>query len=153
MAWRNDRTDDFRSDDTLPPNFKHVTNGYNFATYGFDRGHMCPSADRTDSVEDNSATFLMTNMVPQASGNNQGPWNNLEGYIRTQLNGTQNEEYVISGPWGIGGNSTTGHWNTIQDTGGNTVTVPQFTWKVIMVLPDADGDDVAGLIRQQERSP
>lgn len=40
-----DRQDDFRIDDTLPPSFKHVSNGYQFATYGFQRGHMCPSAD------------------------------------------------------------------------------------------------------------
>jgi DNA/RNA endonuclease G (NUC1) len=138
-----DRQNDFRSDDMLPASFKHVTNGYNFATYGFDRGHMCPSADRTSSVEDNSATFLMTNMVPQASGNNQGPWANMENDIRSLLNGSSNEIYIISGGQGTGGNSTTGHWDTIQDTGGNTVNVPAFTWKVVMVLPRQDGDDVA----------
>jgi DNA/RNA endonuclease G (NUC1) len=139
----SDRQNDFRSDDTLPPSFKHVSNGYRFATYGFDRGHMTPSADRTSSIADNSATFLMTNMVPQASGNNQGPWNNLEGYIRTQLSGSQNELYIVSGGTGVGGNSTTGHWDNIIDTAGNSVTVPQWTWKVVMVLPNADGDDVA----------
>jgi DNA/RNA endonuclease G (NUC1) len=138
-----DRQDDFRSDDQLPPSFKHVSNGYNFATYGFDRGHMTPSADRTSSIPDNSATFLMTNMVPQASGNNQGPWASMEGYIRTQLSGSQNELYIVSGGTGVGGNSTTGHWDNIIDTAGNSVTVPQFTWKVVMVLPNADGDDVA----------
>jgi DNA/RNA endonuclease G (NUC1) len=138
-----DRQDDFRSDDTLPAGFKHVSNGYNFATYMFDRGHMCPSADRTSSISDNSATFLMTNMVPQASGNNQGPWASMENYIRAQLAGATNEIYIVSGPTGVGGNSTTGHWNSIVDTGGNSVTVPAFTWKVVMVLPNAAGDDVA----------
>ncbi len=138
-----DRQNDFRSDDTLPPSFKHVSDGYQFATYGFQRGHMCPSADRTSSVADNSATFLMTNMVPQASGNNQGPWGSMEDYIRTQLNATANELYIISGGSGIGGNSSTGHWDSIIDTAGNTVTVPHVTWKVVMVLPNATGDDVA----------
>jgi len=139
----SDRQNDFRSDDTLPPSFKHVTSGYNFATYGFDRGHMTPSADRTSSVADNSATFLMTNMVPQASGNNQGPWASMENDLRSLLNGSSNELYIISGGQGTGGNSTTGHWDTIQDTGGNTVNVPAFTWKVVMVLSRQDGDDVA----------
>jgi DNA/RNA endonuclease G (NUC1) len=138
-----DRQNDFRSDNTLPAGFKHVTSGYNFATYGFDRGHMTPSADRTSSEEDNSATFLMTNMVPQASGNNQGPWNDLEGHIRTLLGGSANEIYILSGGHGVGGNSSTGHWDSILDTGGNTVTVPNVTWKVVMVMPRADGDDVA----------
>jgi DNA/RNA endonuclease G (NUC1) len=138
-----DRLDDFRPDDTLPPSFKHVSNGYNFATYQFDRGHMTPSADRTSSIPDNSATFLMTNMIPQASGNNQGPWAAMEIYIRTQLSGSANELYIVSGGTGVGGNSLSGHWNNIIDTAGNSVTVPQWTWKVVMVLPNADGDDAA----------
>jgi endonuclease G len=136
----SDRTNDFRPDDTLPPGFTRVASGYNFATYGFDRGHMTPSADRTSSETDNRATFLMTNMVPQASGNNQGPWADLENHLRTLLGGTANELYIVSGGFGTGGTSTTGNWNSIVDTGGNTVTVPKYTWKVIMVLPSGDND-------------
>jgi endonuclease G len=138
-----DRQNDFRSDDTLPLSFKHVSNGYQFATYGFDRGHMCPSADRTSSIADNSATFLMTNMVPQASGNNQGPWGSMENYIRAQLGGSTNELYIVSGGTGVGGDSSTGHWDSIIDTAGNMVTVPHLTWKVVMVLPNSVEDDVA----------
>ena len=138
-----DRQNDFRPDPTLPAGFKRVASGYQAAVYGFDRGHMTPSADRTSSEEDNSATFLMTNMVPQASGNNQGPWADMENDLRALLGGTSNELYIVSGGHGVGGNSTTGHWDTIQDTGGNTVTVPNLTWKVVMVMPRADGDDVA----------
>jgi DNA/RNA endonuclease G (NUC1) len=137
------RQGDFRVDSTLPPSFKHVSNGYQFGIYGFQRGHVCPSADRTSSDEDNSATFLMTNMIPQAPGNNEGPWVDMEGYIRAQLSGTTNELYIISGGAGIGGNSPTGHWDSIIDTAGNTVAVPRWTWKVVMVLPDQTGDDVA----------
>jgi endonuclease G len=138
-----DRQGDFRADDTLPPGFKHVSNDYEFGTYGFERGHMCPSADRTSSVADNSATFLMTNMVPQAPGNNGGPWASMEEYIRTQLSGTANELYIISGGAGVGGNSSTGHWNNIVDSAGNSVTVPHVTWKVVMLLPNMTGDDVS----------
>ncbi|WP_255412675.1 DNA/RNA non-specific endonuclease [Chitinophaga sp. S165] len=38
-----------------------------------DRGHNCPSADRTSTTA-NSSTFLMTNMIPQAPQNNQQTW-------------------------------------------------------------------------------
>jgi endonuclease G len=137
-----DRQDDFRVDNTLPSTFKRVSNGFQFGTYGFQRGHMCPSADRTSSDDDNSATFLMTNMVPQAPGNNEGPWRFMEDYIRDQLNET-NELYIVSGGAGVGGQSSTGHWNSIIDTAGNTVTVPEVTWKVVMVLPNLTGDDVS----------
>ena len=138
-----DRQDDFRPDPTLPAGFKHVASGFRASTYGFDRGHMVPSADRTSSIEDNSATFLMTNMIPQASGNNQGPWADLENHLRTLLNGAGNELYVVSGGHGVGGTSSTGNWDSITDTGGNVVTVPDLTWKVVLVMPRAGGDDVA----------
>jgi endonuclease G len=139
----SDRQNDFRSDTTLPAGFTRVASGYNFATYGFDRGHMVPSADRTSSVEDNSATFLMTNMIPQASGNNQGPWANLENHLRTLLNNGANELYIVSGGQGVGGTSSEGNFDSILDTANQSVTVPKYTWKVIMVLPSGDTDDVA----------
>jgi len=54
------RKNDFRSDSSLPPNWYHVSkSSYNQS--GYDRGHHCPSADRTNTSENNSATFLVTN--------------------------------------------------------------------------------------------
>lgn len=57
---------------------------------GYDRGHICPSGDRTASKEMNSQTFVMTNMQPQyhlfnsyddKSGNN-GLWLRMENQLR-----------------------------------------------------------------------
>lgn len=56
---------------------------------GYDRGHICPSGDRTASEEMNSQTFVMTNMQPQYhkfngfddSGNN-GLWVRMENQLR-----------------------------------------------------------------------
>ena len=76
------RQDDFRADTTLPAGWYQVQ-GTDYSGSGFDRGHMCPSADRTSTVANNSATFLMTNMVPQLPANNQGVWADLESYCRT----------------------------------------------------------------------
>src|SRR5262249_9192093 len=102
----------------------------------FDRGHMCPSADRTASVQDNSNTFLMTNMVPQAPDNNQGPWAAFESYLRTVVS-QGNELYIVSGPFGQGGVGSNGPASLIAN--GNVV-VPQKTWKVALVLPVGDDD-------------
>src|SRR5215510_7666891 len=52
------RQDDFREDPTLPVGWYRVQ-ATDFSGSGFDRGHMCPSADRTITVAANSATFLM----------------------------------------------------------------------------------------------
>ncbi len=93
-----------------------------FSGSGYDRGHMCPSGDRTASAAANSLTFYLSNMVPQAANNNQGPWEKLESYSRT-LVGQGKELFIVSGGFG---------------TIGAGVVVPDSTWKVIAVL-DAVG--------------
>lgn len=135
-TWRGSapRQDDYRADTTLPAGF-HQVQGSDYSGSGFDRGHMTPSADRTSSVPDNSATFLMTNMIPQAPGNNQGPWNSQENYLRTFLTGS--ELYIVSGGTGTGGVGSSGAASTIS---GGTVTVPAYTWKVALILPIGDND-------------
>ena len=135
VAWHLDNTwlgnvprkDIFRSDSTLSPDWYHVSkSSYNHR--GYARGHHCPSADRTNTVEDNSATFLMTNMMPQASNNNSGPWEKLEKYCRTLV--SQGKElYIYTGGYGPQGTIDNGH-----------ITVPSHTWKVILVLDNGDND-------------
>lgn len=135
------RQDNFRADIDLPSGWYHVgSSDYQYSTYGFDRGHMCPSADRTLSVADNSATFLMSNMIPQAPNNNQQTWGNLENYCRTLID-AGNELYIICGPHGQGGASTKGTFSSISvNSGANSITVPNKTWKIIVVLPNGDND-------------
>jgi endonuclease G, mitochondrial len=116
------RQDTYRPDDTLPTNIPQASLA-DYSGSGFDRGHMCPSADRTLSVADNTNTFYLTNMVPQSSNNNQGPWANLEDYSRS-LASSGKELMIISGPIYSG---------TIQ-TVGNGLEVPTSVWKVITVL-------------------
>jgi endonuclease G len=50
-----------------------------YAGSGFDRGHNCPSVDCTRTVTDDSAMFLISNMMLQVLSNNQQTWTNLEG--------------------------------------------------------------------------
>jgi endonuclease G len=104
---------------------------------GFDRGHNCPSADRTSSVNANSATFLMTNMIPQAPQNNQQTWNNLEGYLRQQVSSGY-EVYIIMGSYGIGGVGSLG--STTNTINSGHVTVPSNVWKVAVIIPTGTGD-------------
>jgi endonuclease G len=135
VAWRLDsswigttqRQDDYRPDPALPSGWYQVQNA-DYSGSGYDRGHMCPSGDRTNSIPNNSATFLMTNFVPQLSANNQGPWEDLESYCRT-LAGSGNELYIITGPVG-----------NIGTIAGGRIVVPQYTWKVVLVLPNGSND-------------
>jgi len=129
------RQDDFRADATLPSGWYQV-GSTSYSGSGFDRGHNCPSADRTLTVAANSSTFLMTNMIPQAPQNNQQTWANMENYIRSLVT-AGNEVYVIMGSYGTGGTGSNGTANTI-DAG--RITVPSNVWKVVVVIPNGNGD-------------
>jgi endonuclease G, mitochondrial len=135
-AWKGSapRSTSFTTDPTLPSGWYRVATG-DYTNSGFDRGHMCPSDDRDFSTSENQETFRMTNIVPQAPNNNQGPWAALETYCRT-LAAAGNELYIISGPGGSGGSGSNGARTSI----GNGVAVPSYTWKAIVVLPIGTGD-------------
>lgn len=130
------RQDDFRADASLPSGWFQVQNS-TYSGSGFDRGHNCPSADRTSSVPANSSTFLMTNMIPQAPKFNQGPWAALEDFVRDNLVGTSNEAYILMGNYGNGGYGSNGEASSIAN--GN-VAVPRKVWKVVLILPKANND-------------
>ncbi len=135
VAWRLDsswigtapRQDTYRPDPALPAGWYQVQ-ANDYSGSGYDRGHMCPSGDRTRSVPDNDATFLMTNFIPQLPANNQGPWENFESYCRT-IAGQGNEIYIFSGGHGTAGTIASGQ-----------VTVPLVTWKVVLILPNGSND-------------
>ncbi len=121
------RGNDFRPDTTLPKGWYQVKPS-DYSGSGYDRGHMSPSADRTNTQSNNSATFLMTNMVPQTADNNQHTWAGLENYCRDLVK-QGNELYITSGVLG-----------EKEKIGNGKVTVPNATWKVIMVMPKGEND-------------
>lgn len=64
----------------------------------FDRGHQIPSADRTDDIENNKVTFLMSNMIPQTPYLNRVIWEHLEQYERNLVRNQNKKVYIIAGP-------------------------------------------------------
>lgn len=117
------RSSSFYQDISLPAGFYQVLTT-DYSGSGYDRGHMCPSADRTDSVAHNDETFLMSNMIPQAPDNNQGVWANLETYSRAI--GASNEVLVICGPQGFGTNRT---------ASAGQIPIASNVWKIIVAVP------------------
>lgn len=117
-----DRANDFRPDTTLPNGFYRVTPN-DYVGTGYDRGHLCPSADRTASPEANSQTFLMTNMVPQTPDLNREVWESLESESR-QIVRQGNDVYTVAGVRGEIGKLK------------GKITVPAFYWKIVLVAPD-----------------
>jgi endonuclease G, mitochondrial len=128
-AWKLTRADigkierqnDFRPDDRLPNGWTKITPSDYFDKI-YDRGHMCPSGDRTSSIEANSSTFLMTNQTPQHSDLNQGPWEKLESFCRGLIF-KGNTLYIYAGNYGDRGLLR------------RRVTIPTNFWKIIVIIP------------------
>ncbi|MGQ0507174.1 MAG: DNA/RNA non-specific endonuclease [Myxococcaceae bacterium] len=121
------RSDNYRVDNTLPSWLTQAQNS-DYSGSGFDRGHLCPSADRAKSATENSSTFYLTNMIPQSGNNNRGPWAKLENYART-LAKSGRRLFVIAG----------GVFPSSPKTVGTGVAVPDSTFKVIVVLNAGQG--------------
>lgn len=130
-----DRQNNFRPDEELPSSSYKVRKT-SYTGTGFDRGHNCPSADRTNSIEANSSTFLMTNMLPQAPNLNRRTWANLEDYTRDLIRSGY-EAYIIMGSYGNGGIGAKGYTSKI-DYG--RIAVSSNVWKVIVILPQGNND-------------
>lgn len=164
VSWHIDETDlgkikrpdkAFKDDPAINPEWEPVLySDYHFSNYGFDRGHMCPNADRNNDGQSQLDTFYMTNMVPQAEENNRGVWADLEENIRRICVRNGMEVYVISGPSVENGGSTLaedgkyhhpgGTWEYISSYHDNGQTiridVPAYTWKVFLALPNGTDD-------------
>ncbi len=146
-AWQGDvdRGDNFRPDDSLPAGWYKVQS-QEYSGSGFDRGHLCPSGDRDKTIADNDATFLMTNIIPQAPNNNRGAWADLEVYCRKIVEAGY-ELYITAGVYGKAGIGSNGGKSFTLDNG--KMIVPESVWKVIVILPI--GTDDVNRINEETR--
>ena len=114
------RSDDFREDDSLPKKCYQVDEN-DYRNSGYDRGHLMPSGDRTKSKSANSSSFLMVNMIPQHHSNNRQVWRELEQYSRKLVDR------------GFTLHSFAGGNGQIKTINKGKISVPEYTWKVILV--------------------
>lgn len=136
VAWRltaddlgtTGRSDAFRADDRLPPDFYRVLST-DYKGTGYDRGHLCPSAHRTRDASTNSTTFLMTNMLPQVHALNAGPWKGIETYERELVTKAGKDVYVVAG----------GIFGANPSTIGRGVAVPASSYRVTIVVEPGQG--------------
>jgi endonuclease G len=124
-----ERSDHFVPNTELPTDCYAVRPG-DYTGSGYDRGHLVPSGDRTRSISENESTFVMTNIIPQSPSNNREVWRELEEYSR-ELAFQGKELYVVAGGEGIA-----------KKIANSQVVVPEYTWKVILILDDP-GSEIA----------
>jgi endonuclease G len=134
VSWHVDRSDlgrvrrtnAFAPDPVLPSDWRIRPSDYTHS--GYERGHLCPSADRTRRARDNEATFYMSNMLPQTADLNEQVWAGLESYCRDRVR-DGDELYIVAGGQGSRGR-----------IGQGKVNVPAECWKVVVVLRQGNGD-------------
>ena len=129
------RTNDFREDPKIATGSAQETDyfmkylqadsSYTYDGYGYDRGHLAPSADFRWSPIALSESYFYSNMSPQLPDFNRGIWATLENEIRGYL--YRNPEHhliVFTGPVL---NSTL----PIQERSPNQLRIPTTYWKVV----------------------
>lgn len=89
--------DPFQEDKDIPEQYRTTLDDYRGS--GYDRGHICPSADRLNSKDANEQTFYLSNMQPQVNGFNTGVWATMESQLRTVWNTSKYRDilYVCKG--------------------------------------------------------
>lgn len=99
-----------------------AANWRNFKNSGYDRGHLCPAADRLYSKSAHDETFLTSNISPQTHDFNSGIWNTLEQKVRFWAN-NYGGVFVVTGGILENGLSTIGR---------EQVSVPKRFYKIIL---------------------
>jgi len=102
------RSNDFRPDPKVSTGsadeadyflkFPKEGGGYTYDGFGFDRGHLAPSADFRHSKIALSESFYYSNMSPQVADLNRGRWADLEDALRAYVIRNKTPIYVVTGP-------------------------------------------------------
>ena len=87
------RVNSFRADERLPSADRSELQ--DFARSGFDRGHICPSADAFSSTSQNE-TFYLSNMIPQDPNNNRNLHEGIETVTRAEAK-KRGDLFVVTG--------------------------------------------------------
>ena len=98
---------------------------FDYVRSGYDRGHLCPSADNRWDATAQEQSFLLTNVCPQDHNLNVGDWHELENLCRKWAK-MYGSIYVVAGPVLFKGKHKT--------IGKNKVTVPEAFFKVVLCM-------------------
>ncbi|MGB0888293.1 MAG: DNA/RNA non-specific endonuclease, partial [Vicingaceae bacterium] len=105
-----------------------ATGKYKYDGFGYDRGHLAPSADFRWSKEALSESYYYSNMSPQVAKFNRGKWADLEGLLRGYVSShPKTQLYVVTGP------ILTDSLPVIERSL-HKVSIPKFYYKVVMDL-------------------
>jgi endonuclease G len=88
--------DAWHEDEQIPVEYRSTYEDYHYS--GFDRGHICPSADRLQNRSMNRQTFCYSNMHPQYNALNAFVWADMETKVRSwNRDSFRDTLYVVKG--------------------------------------------------------
>lgn len=146
------RTNDFRVDSLISTGSseevdyflktKREDGSYEYDGFGYDRGHLAPSADFRWSEIALSESYYYSNMTPQLPEFNREIWANVEGFLRAHIyNNPGKDIFVVTGP-------VLTDDLPKQERSKNKVSIPEYHFKVAVDFSENKG--IAFLISQEK---
>ena len=114
----------------------------NYKNSGYDRGHLCPAADRKYSKFAFDETFLTSNISPQKHDFNSGIWNTLEQKVRYWAR-KYDGVFVVTG--GV-------LQPNLSAIGEEQVSVPNYFYKVLLDYNNENPKMIAFLMEHKNSS-
>jgi endonuclease G, mitochondrial len=134
LNGRFGRSNDFRTDSLVKTGSAEEADyftkilqpdgSYDYDGYGYDRGHLAPSADFRWSQIALSESYFYSNMSPQRPKFNRDGWADLEDLMRAYVFEKKQSIYVVTGP-------------VLHDSlriikrSVNKVSIPEFYYKIV----------------------
>ena len=105
---------------------------YTYDGFGYDRGHLAPSADFKWSKTALSDSYFYSNMSPQLPEFNRKGWANIEGFLRSYVYDNETELLVVTGPFY--------HENVKKsERSKNNMSIPDYFFKIAVDLKNMLG--------------
>ncbi len=115
---------------------------YEYDGFGYDRGHLAPSADFRWSQKAMSESYFYSNMSPQNPDFNRGKWAHLEGIFRGYISRNPNTQLlVVTGP-------VLKEGLPVLERSINKLSIPKLYYKVVV---DLTNEQAIGFIMPNQK--
>ena len=131
---------EYREDIDLPSEIRSTLDDY--ASSGYDKGHMCPGGDCNWDDEGRDETFLLSNMCPQNPNLNRGDWKEIEIACRKWAKKYDNI-YIVCGPIFF---KSQEH----EKIGPHHIPVPEAFFKVILCVESSNPKGIGFICRNTD---
>ena len=131
---------EYREDLELSSDIRSTLDDY--ASSGYDRGHMCPGGDCNWDDEGRDETFLLSNMCPQNPNLNRGDWKEIEMACRKWAK-QYGSVYIVCGPIFLKS-------QVHERIGPNQIPVPEAFFKVVLCVESSSPIGIGFICRNTD---